>query len=367
MILHFVTDENFTDYAISHFSNHEIRSEFVLIPSNGTMNLVHQINRCRVVRFNSPEWLDLLAHIDQYSAIVLHGMHWGEWESPLLRAIPNSVKIGWVLWGGDIYARHDIFKNFYAPKTKFLCLLHNLRKMRTINTKWEIPLDLFKRIDYILADEAEEVAFVNQYTGCSMKPLWYAYFSIEDTIGNLMNKRVNGGNIWLGNAAEVCSNHLDGMAILKRYGINNRHVITPLVYSTPWVRNRVMLFGKWLFGEKFRSISQFLPREDYNKLMLSCGTMIMPQYQPMGHGNILTGLWLGMRVYMSEKSMAFTFFKRIGIHVFSLESDFKKYKYTSLTDAEVEDNRMVLMKWYGKEHIMESVKKIEEILDIPNE
>lgn len=123
----------------------------------------------------------------------------------------------------------------------------------------------------------------------------------------------------------------------------------PLSYGVPWIRNAMIKLGRLFFGKRFVPIVDYLPLKEYNKLMLDCNTIILPYWQPAAQGNIITSLWLGMRVYLSERSMAYTFFKRLGAHIFSFESDFKKYGCTPITEEEFQQNRAVLEKWYSKE------------------
>lgn len=365
MILHLVTDEKFTDYAIKQFSAPEMESEFVLIPSNYTPgNDVVEKEKCRIVKQRSPEFKELLSHLGDYSAIVLHGMHWGGWQTPILESVPEHVKVAWMFWGGDLYGREDIKNTFKAPITKTLYRLHLHGKKP--NTSWQISRELFKRVDYCLTGEVEEYEYAKAYIGNpEMKHIWYTYYSMEETVGALMAERTHGDNVWLGNSATAENNFYDAYLRLRLYGLRGRKLISPLSYGAPWVMNSVPKLGRLLFGNKFVPLRTFMPREEYNRLMLDCGTMIMPHYNPQAQGNILTGLWLGMRVYLSEKSIAYNFFKRIGALVFSFESDFMKYRYTPLTDEEVEHNRDVMRKWYSKEHVMQSAVDVVNELKRP--
>ena len=63
MILHLLTDEKFTDYAIKQFSAPEMKSEFVLIPTNGMMNHVKLIDKCRIIKQDSPDFNKLLSNL----------------------------------------------------------------------------------------------------------------------------------------------------------------------------------------------------------------------------------------------------------------------------------------------------------------
>lgn len=94
-----------------------------------------------------------------------------------------------------------------------------------------------------------------------------------------------------------------------------------------------------------------MPLDEYNALMLSCSTIILGYTQPAAQGNIITALWLGMRVYLSEKNMTYRYFKRIGCVVYSMESELKKYGYAPMEEKDVEQNRAVLKEWYSKENM----------------
>lgn len=368
-ILHFVTDEKFTDYAIQQFSAPEMESVFVLIPSNWAPDSVMYClnDSVKIIKQRSPEFSQLLTHLGDYSAIILHGMHWGNWQTPILKVVPNHVKVAWMFWGGEIYGRSDCPDNFLAPVTALIVRVRSFFKgikgqpQRDIN--WQIPKELYKRVEYCLTGEAEEYEYAKTFLDhLEMKHIWYTYYSMEETVGTLINERVSGENVWLGNSATASNNFFDALLRLRWYGLRGCKLIVPLSYGSPWIRNSVARIGNWLFGSRFVPLLEFLPREDYNKLMLDCGTMIMPHYNPQAQGNILTGLWLGMRVYLSERSMTYTFFKRIGASIFSFESDFKKYGCTPITEEEFQTNRAVMTKWYGKQHVKQAVRDVVSIL-----
>ena len=93
--------------------------------------------------------------------------------------------------------------------------------------------------------------------------------------------------------------------------------------------------------------------------------MIQPHLREQAHGNIVTGLWLGMRVYLSEKGIDYRHFKSIGCKVYSIEHDLHPGNpdaLKSLSEEEVLHNRQMLMKVYGREHIDAANKIIVEAL-----
>ena len=358
MILHLLTDEKFTDYAIEQFSAPEMQSEFVLVPSNNAMEHVKLIDRCTIVRQNSPEFDALLNRLDQYTGIIFHGMFWGRWQTPILQRIPANVKIAWMFWGGDVYSRHEFNSLFLAPITRLANRLRNCKKSVKIDTSWEIPLSLFNRIDYCLTDAHEEYMLGKSLACCRFEHLWYNYYSIEETIGNLADKQCSGNNVLIGNSSAIKNNHLDVLWILRKRGLvrclSDSNVIIPLSYGDQWIRNLVIKVGKWMFENRLFALTDYMPRDEYNALMLSCSTMIIGYTQPAAQGNIITGLWLGMRVYLSEKCASYDYFNRIGCKIYSIERDLNSKNpdaFAPMKQEDIDTNRAVLRKWYSKEEM----------------
>jgi hypothetical protein len=169
----------------------------------------------------------------------------------------------------------------------------------------------------------------------------------------------------VGNSATIENNYLETFLQLKQVGIKDRRIIVPLSYGEAWVKNMILKFGRLLLGKRFAPLVDFMPREEYNKMMLNCAVMIQPHLREQAHGNIVTGLWLGMRVYLSENGIDYQHFKRIGCKVFSIEHDLRRGKPDALEpmpEAEVLHNRQVLMKVYGREYIDAANKLIVKAL-----
>ena len=360
MILHLLHSDNktghqFATYVIEHFSSPEMCSEFAIVANSDSKSregfpcqeLIHFVDPA-----NQNAIQDLVDSLNRYSGIVLHGAFY-PWCETILASVPRNVTVAWMFWGGELYDRDMLF---LAPITKSLTKLHSFVKRQKSVANWHLPIESFRKIDYCLTGEKEEYEYAKKYLHADrLQLVWYTYYSIEDTVGNLLDKYSSGDNVWICNSASVENNVFDLLArfLLLRYRkhLRGRTVIMPLSYGPQWVRNALVRIGPKVFRTGFKPLLEFLPRPEYNKMMLDCSTMILPHYRPAAQGNILTALWLGMRVYLSEKSMSYAFFKRIGVSIYSFESDFVKYGCSRLSQEIVERNRQVLRVWYGKEHV----------------
>lgn len=368
-ILHILADDKFSDYAVEQFESLNIPSDFALIVTMGEEGLVRHRDKMPVMRRGDAVYVKMLESLSDYSAIIFHGMFWF-YDYEILTRIPSTTKVAWVNWGGEIYGRKDVYNDFISIRSRIIESLHGCKKYiikpKIANPHYELPLDVFRRVDYCLTDEREEFEYARNYL---QKPdlqyLMYNYYTLEEVIGSLIDKRCNGNNIFMGNCAHNECNYWDAMPLVSRLKNRGQKVIAPLGYGAPWVKNGVKRLGKWLYGNDFMPLMDFLPREQYNELICNCSTMIMPHYVPRAQGNIITALWLGMRVYLSEHNMTYHYFKRLGCTVYSIEKDLKRSNkecFKPMTDEELEHNRKILYATYSRESTMKAVQHIAETL-----
>ena len=373
MILHFLihgqkTEKQFATYALLQFSAPEMNSEFVVMSFDKKAKDDILYQNVRIVNPHVKEEMDsLLKSLSDYSAIILHGA-FEPWCEVILRNVPESVKVAWVFWGGEIYGRQELTNAFLAPRSKMVLWIRNvlqgIRKKRVKH--YEIPKSLYKRVNYCLTDMEEEYEFAKEYLDVpEMKYHRYNYYSVEETLGDLSEDCCYGGNIIIGNSASIECNFLDAFPVVRRIKRKDSSVIVPLGYGDPWVRNLVLKFGVIYFGDSFVPLIDYMPRSEYNKVLLSCSSMIQPHYRPQAQGNIITGLWLGMRVYLSERSFAYQYFKRIGVSVYSIEHDLKHGSVScEPVDSKVLDNnRRMLKYWYGKEAMRSRILDLVSVLE----
>jgi len=355
MILHLLFDDKFGEYAVRQFSEPGMYSEFVVVTHSDAPDCSQKYGGLKVVFEDQESFLHLLRRLGEYKAIVLHGLFY-PWQERVLREVPKDVKVAWVFWGGDIYGRKDIADHYLSSSSKRLRFKQNLKryiKCRKAFDQYEVPFELLKRIDFCLTDIPEDFVFVKKYLKTDIKELWYNYYSVEETIGDLMNSRCSGNNVLLGNSSSLECNYIDGLKALKRLNLTSSvNVFAPLSYGDSWIRNEISRRGKRMLGDSFHPLIEFLPRDEYNQIIVSCSTVVMPHYRPQAFGNILTALWLGSRVFLSEKNVLFAYFKRIGTVIFSIEHDLKEsnpYVLSPLSENEVFQNRKAIKAFYSKD------------------
>lgn len=366
MILHLLFDDKFGEYALRQFSGESMCSEFVIVAHSNTPDCSYKYQGVRIVLEDKDEFKILLQHLGDYKAIILHGLFY-PWQESVLRAVPDAVKVAWVFWGGDIYGRKDFWNGSLSFSSKCMIVIRNLKRFirnRRNAFPYEIPFSCLQRIDYCLTDIPQDYVCVLNYLKKPVKQLWYNYYSIEETIDELAQERIRGNNILIGNSCTIQCNHMDGFRVISRLNTGTADIIVPMSYGDSWLRKQLLSLGKYFFGKHFKPLTAFLPRNQYNQIITSCSVAVMPHYRPQAFGNILTALWLGSRVYLSEKNPLLCYFRDLGTEVFSIERDLNKKNpsvLSPLSDEEVRKNRQVLSMVYGKERMH------QRIFDIVNE
>ena len=195
MVLHVLSDDKFTNYVIKQFSDSRMNSDIVVIISGGGQKIIKREN-VRIINYPSSEFSDILHQLKKYSGVVLHGLFWPYMEE-IIKKAPEHLKIAWYFWGGEIYSHKNIMMSFLAPITKFLYILQSYKKLKKHSNNWQLPIELYKRINYCLTSELEEYEYAKEYTKSNMDFLWYTCYSLEETIGDLINCRCKGENTLL--------------------------------------------------------------------------------------------------------------------------------------------------------------------------
>lgn len=364
MILHLLLDEKFSDYVVDQFASKEMQSDFALVSDSPNTKYFHHVDAVSFYDYRSEKDMRLLLkRISSYNAVLFHGL-FAPWQEWLLNNWPMNVKIAWSCWGGEIYGQPDVRSLFLKPLSRFVDLCRNVSK-KTHKGIYVFPKHLLAKASYCLSCAQEEYNFVKSYLNTDIRHLWYTYYTIDEMLGALKGERCSGGNIFVGNSATIENNYLETFIQVKRVGIRDRQIIVPLSYGDAWVRNMILKFCHWLFGKRFAPLVEFMPREEYNKTMLNCCVMIQPHLREQAHGNLVTGLWLGMRVYLSENGIDYKHFKSIGCRVYSIEHDLRRSNpdvFAPMSDDDVAHNRKILTNVYGREHIDEmNIKIVKEL------
>ena len=310
----------------------------------------------------------LLSNIDR---IIIHYLNLKKVNFILKHNLVN-IPVYWCVWGADLYNTFLVnrgYSIYYEPQ--FLGKLHNIKilikkillKFSIISPTEKYMLNFIKdHINYLVSSVDFFIAkqFLGNYIkGEQVKN--FNYYPIENVLGNLSSQMVNGNIIMIGNSASFTNNHSYAFKYLSKLNIKGKQIVTPLNYGgSPDYIKHIIKQGKRIWTDSYKPLLDFLPLDEYNKLMLSSEICIFSNWRQEAAGNIRIALYLGAKVFMSEKSPFFHFLQEIGVNVFSLENMSQEDLDIPLDDESKKRNRDIIFNLYNEKSTIENIRKIWE-------
>lgn len=375
MILHLMHDEKFCDNIIDNFEKVNAGNNKYLVfkadKDKGINRFIsHPELTCEF--FYEHENLNhQLAATPAIQGIIAHSI--SPFFASAISGLSKKVKLYWIVWGYDIYTLPKIQPVLYAPRTQsflfgqkrwlslhwtinkykpFRLLFYTARGKQNI---WDLLESVHKQIDYFVSYIREDYElFKKKYPDTNCKFFDAAFFNLDQYVGEgFMDGKADGKNILLGNSNSPESNHLDVIQFLKDVRLEDEtKVYIPLSYGdNNAYKQEVIKSAEQVWGLRSFPLLGFMPRQAYIEILLSCGVGIFYHHRQQAMGNIIAMLWLGARIYMAEVNPAFQFFRRLGIHVFDLHSDFQVYGLSALTESQITTNRAILTERFSAEKV----------------
>lgn len=301
---------------------------------------------------------DLVEICKNYKVVIFHGVN--DLKGALFLQSPHKEKFMGFIYGGEIYNSSISGNEYLGDKSKMLkdkldrpnltsVLKEIYRKIRYRKTRHlfeDVNMkDVFYRMNIFgFINEGTHEKFVNKgIMNPSSKTVTFSYYPLDFVVEN-NDLRASGPNILLGNSASVYNNHLEALDILKQLNLCDRKVISPLSYGSQKYADAVERYGRKCLNGNFLAVRNFMPLEQYNELISSCGFVFMNHYRSEAMGNIITSLYLGAKVFLNETD-PYNFFKNMGCHIFLVKKELCSNgtsPFTPLTPEQVEHNRKML-------------------------
>jgi hypothetical protein len=314
-ILHLMPDEKFIDYFIAQ--SEEVKpggSVYWVAQMQETKELKHtKSSLVKQVKWTKQTILSLAKEANQYDKLVLHSLFFDHLES-FLKSLRKGIHVIWMFWGGDGYKFTSVEKRWYLPLTwqykknvlkKDIGTVRRIvRELNTLRLRWiksRTTCTLIRHVNVCatwVKYDYEMIRHVNP----KMKWTYYSYFTAEQmALGALEPQPLNLSRLWIGNSATDTNNHFDALQYLKEINWQGE-IVVPLSYGGKAYTNDVMHYGKQYFGEKFISLTEFMPLDQYQQHMNSCGIVWMNHIRQQAAGNTLAALFMGKAVIMNSNN-----------------------------------------------------------------
>lgn len=388
-IANIIRDQHFMDGQICYhdLTNDQSHHDYFIVQWDKRFEFKYMKLTDRVKIVTPDELINILNN-DNYNALFIHNFLY----MPLhyMHKIPDHIKVFWFAWGYDIYntPKNNPYVNLNLLHSKSKEVLRSLHKTKSYpfhkRIKWKIKRTLLNIIDYKHQYHNDNrrvyeraVKRVNYFSG--VFPLEYDLlvgkpeFKAKKVEFGLRNPKdwttcpiqlpKIGENILIGNSADINNNHLDLIDYLKDLNLDNRKLILPLSYggSKEYI-NIVKKLYESIFGDKVIILTDYLPREEYFKLLESVGYAVFFQERQQGAGNIEELLRKGVKIFFSKTSLNYRHYIENNCHVYSIQEDLIPDKLRTLSENEKWDN---IRFWYStnnKEYRLNVLYKLYDII-----
>ncbi len=378
-LLHIAQDEKFIEAANKQFQAiFPGSNDFFIVTSNvDNYELKHikKHSNFRLFKENKENCKYIISQLYKYDLIILHNLDYFKSEIVL-----NTDKTFlWLYWGFEVYNTHKQLKKKILGSLT-LKLQHQLSKVSLISKTKEILFRLrsgrlnmistlnkaTRKIQYFGSGIEEEYDLLKAHNIITANFFYFSYYNLDSYVNGSQFSPEKKNKILLGNSASATNNHLEAMELLDRFKNNELKIIAPLNYGDMQYADEISNTGKKIFGEKFNALTDFIPLDDYNQILNECSIFVMNSYRQQALGNIYTMLFLGAKVYLDERNLAYNFLIRIGIIVFSINEDLKpenKDALEPLNKDQQNTNRLIIEREFGSTFLNDKIKnQLNEII-----
>lgn len=397
-IIHFFNDDKFIDIAIKLIEAvYPNRSTYFIIQSQKEpFKYVKSSKAISLIIANQQDELNLISYIQENKIEVAFFHALNLKKQRLVNVLDKNLVKVWFIWGYDLYSNWPLLNRYiYDKETLFFLSTKNYKssfKHTLISnniTFWLFSMFrnkkhlLPKKVNTILNNNystefykaTQKIDIVvpvipNEYNlvkKMRINPVYapFTYGCLEDILGNKINENVlNSKNILIGNSGDPANNHIDAFKKIAKFNLKGKKIIVPLSYggSKDYIQF-VIEKGNYFFGENFMPLLNFMPLQEYNQLISSCGFVIFNHIRQQAVGNIITLGYMGAKIFLNDKSPVFKYYKSLGISVYSIKDLNEISLKTNLNSDEFKNNKHLLFENYSNEAVKNKIKDLFSIVD----
>ena len=371
MRLHIVPDEKIINRCINSFETvYPGDNKYIVITRTPKEHrYVTERTGVLFLKYNTPEFWNQVGDLSEYASIIVHFLKGDSLEFLLKISHPC---IYWIEWGADLYRSMLSPKGYqlYADKDilwkiddrfKFKILFKLNEYLAGKKSQFKM-IRAVKKVKYFVPDSMyDEYPLLLKYFP-QLNHLEYRdffYYPIDEILGDkLINARVSGDNIIIGNSASISNNHLYVFEKLHTLGNLDKNIIVPLSYGIKekYV-NMVNDAGETFWGKRYQPVRNFMSLEEYNNLLLSANIFIYGNWRQEAVGNILIALYLGGKVFLDEHNPLLNFYKSLGLSIWGINEFSKEELCKRMSINDVKKNQDILLSVYSRKRQLELIKK----------
>ena len=221
----------------------------------------------------------------------------------------------------------------------------------------------FKYIDFMSTVVEDDYKLLSSFYPEKTRHIKYVPFNYGGFLSDGIEDFSNGENILIGNSANYDNNHIETFRLLKNVDFQNRKVIVPLSYGgNESYRKYIIGLGYKIFGKSFYPLLEFLPKNEYNKIIDSVDIAFMNHSHQHAMGNINRLLAKGVKVYMDKTNTAYQHHKRLGINLFDINNINYNTMFSPLNKETKIINKKIIMDYYSRDVLQNRTRKLVDTI-----
>lgn len=222
-------------------------------------------------------------------------------------------KLVWIEWGADLYS----WKQAGGIKAKIRNYINYRFRSAVKNIICIFPKD----IEYYESQFPKALAtlYYAPYNGLPVDEEFLNYKD-ESRLESLV-KNKEAVYIQIGQNSLSTLNHIKVLKSLEKFRDENIRIILPLSYGgTKEYADEVIDFAEKEFPGKVIALREFVPEEEYFKLIEKVGIAIFDTDRQCALGNIERLVFRNVKVFLSENGVMYRYFSDLGVPVQKCES-----------------------------------------------
>ena len=372
MRLHIVPDEKVINRAIKAFDSvFPDENIFIIILRDGNVQprYVEEQENVYFSVYEEKTFWNIVGDINRYTAVIIHFF---TSESVKFVISISHPAIYWIAWGADLYSGLLEGRGFQLYEDRKILWRISPKKLPYFLYALLYKILLYKRthnmckavrkVHYFVPDSMYDeypllLSYYPEFAHLEYKDFFY--YPIDEILGTTLYLSITkGNNIIVGNSSSPSGNHVLVFQRLKERNIlHDRKVLVPLSYGNMRYADYVMKKGRQYLGDKFIAIRNFMPLEEYNRLLLSASIFIYGNWRQEAVGNILIALFIGGKVFLEERNPLYAFYKSQGLTIFGMNELTEKQCSLPLPDGDIATNRRILEELYSKKRLYRLIKE----------
>ncbi|KOA21337.1 4-alpha-L-fucosyltransferase [Clostridium homopropionicum DSM 5847] len=348
--LHFIHEGLYESKFISFINNNKLNetNKFLVFETKNSLANMEKFTNVIMENINfKKEYFTIKKICKNADKIYLHGLFSKKWVLFFYLNPHLLKKTNWVIWGGDLYYYKYAINSMKSKIYEFI-------RKKVIKNLSEITA--FIKGDYEIAQKIYNTKAKYNY---AFYPNPIDFDSLDKVLASI-DKEKYTTTIQIGNSADPTNEHIEILNILSVHKNKNIKIICPLSYGNKEHANRVIQYGNKIFGDKFQPLTEYMPPEEYSKILANIDIAIFNHQRQQALGNIIGLLYLGKKVYIRSDITPWEYFDNFGVKLYDTKN-IKNNKFEGLIsfdDSVGQANKKIVAKEFSEEHCVQLWRKV---------